>query len=49
MAWMLRVVASFGVVEPFQHQLGGSGWRQKLRLKHGCYGLEQLAHFKFFF
>jgi len=44
MAWMLRVVASLGVIEPFQHQLGRSGWWKKLRLKHGCHGLEQLTH-----
>lgn len=47
MAWMLRVVASFGVVKPLQHQLGSGGWWEKLRLKQGRHGLEKLAHFKF--
>lgn len=47
MAWMLRVVASFGVIEPLQHQLGSSCWWQKLRLKQGRHCLEKLTHFKF--
>jgi len=47
MAWMLRVVASLGVIKPLQDQLGGSCWWKELRLKHGCHGLEKLAHFKF--
>ena len=47
MTWMLRVVTSFGVIEPFQDQLGRCYWRKELRLKQGCHGLEKLAHFKF--
>ena len=47
MTWMLRVVASFGVIEPLQDQLGSGCWLKKLRLKQGCHGLEKLAHFKF--
>ena len=48
MAWMLGVVASFGVIEPLQHQLGSGCWWKKLCLKQGRHGLEKLAHFKFF-
>ena len=47
MAWVLRVVASFGVIEPLQHQLGSSGWRKELPLQQGCDGLEELAHYKY--
>ena len=47
MAWVLRVVASFGVIEPLQHQLGSSGWWKELPLQQGCDGLEELAHCKF--
>ena len=47
MAWVLRVVASFGVIEPLQHQLGSSGWRKELRLQQGRHRLEELAHCKF--
>ena len=47
MAWMLRVVAAFGVIEPFQDESGSGGWWQKLRLKQGCHGLEELTHFEF--
>ena len=43
---MLRVVASFGVVEPLQDQLGSGGWWQKLCLKQGRHGLENLTHFE---
>ncbi len=46
MAWMLRVVASFGVIEPLQHQLGRCCWWKELRLKKVRHGLEELAHFK---
>ena len=44
MAWVLRVVASFGVIEPLQHQLGSGCWWKKLCLKQGRHGLEKLAH-----
>ena len=47
MAWVLRVVATFGVIEPLQHQLGSSGWRKELRLQQGRHRLEELAHCKF--
>ena len=47
MAWVLRVVASFGVIEPLQHQLGSSGWWKELPLQQGGHGLEELAHCKF--
>ena len=44
---MLRVVASFGVVEPLNDQLGSSGWWQTFRLKESRHGLEKLTHFEF--
>ena len=47
MAWVLRVVASFGAIEPLQNQLGSSGWRKELRLQQGCHRLEELAHCKY--
>ena len=46
MAWMLRVVASFGVIEPLQHQLGSCCWWKELCLEKVRHGLEELAHFK---
>ena len=49
MAWMLRVVASLGVIKPFEDQLGRCWWWKELRLKQDCYGMEKLAHFKFLF
>jgi len=47
MAWVLRVVASFGVIKPLQHQLGSSCWWKELRLQQGRHRLEELAHCKF--
>ena len=47
MVWVLRMVASFGVIEPLQHQLGRSGWWKELRLEQSRHGLEELAHCKF--
>ena len=44
MAWMVRVMASFGVVEPFEHELGSCAWRKELQLQLGCHRSEELAH-----
>ena len=47
MAWMLGVVASFGVIDPLQYQLGSGCWWKEFPLKQSCHGLEKLAHSKF--
>ena len=44
MPWMLWVMAAFGVIEPFEHQLGGCGRGKELRLEQGGHGLKKLAH-----
>ena len=44
MAWMVRVMASFGVIEPFEHELGSCAWGKELQLQLGCHRSEELAH-----
>ena len=44
MTRMLRVVAAFCVVEPFEHELGGCCGGKELRLQQGGHGLKKLAH-----
>ena len=44
MTWMLRVVASFRVIEPFQHQLGCCCCWKELSLQQVCHGVKKSAH-----
>jgi len=44
MTWMLWMVASFGVIEPLQHQLGRCCCWEELGLQQVGYGVKKAAH-----